>query len=152
MFMVEVVTGDLLEADVDAIVNAVNTKGVMGKGIALQFRQAFPENYAAYRAACKAGDVRLGTMFVVPTARPGRPRFIVNFPTKAHWKSRSRLADIEAGLRDLRRVIDEYEIESIALPALGCGLGGLDWADVRPLIEAALEDLPVRALAFEPPR
>ena len=148
--MVEFATGNLLEADVDALVNTVNTKGVMGKGIALQFRRAFPANYAAYRAACDAGDVRLGKMFVVMTGRLERPRLIINFPTKGHWRSRSRIADIEAGLQDLRRVIDEYGVESLALPPLGCGLGGLDWAEVRPRIEAALGDLPVKALVFEP--
>jgi O-acetyl-ADP-ribose deacetylase (regulator of RNase III) len=148
--VVEFVHGNLLEADVDALVNTVNTKGVMGKGIALQFRRAFPSNYESYRAACDAGDVRLGEMFVVTVGRLGRPRLIINFPTKGHWKSRSRIADIEAGLQDLRRVIEEYKVESVALPPLGCGLGGLDWADVRPRIEAALGDIPVRALVFEP--
>ena len=148
--MLEFVKGNLLEADVDALVNTVNTKGVMGKGIALQFRRAFPTNYEAYRAACEVGEVRLGRMFVVMTGRIGRPRLIINFPTKAHWKSRSRLADVEAGLQDLRRVIADYEVPSLALPPLGCGLGGLNWSDVRPRIEAALRDLPIRALVFEP--
>jgi O-acetyl-ADP-ribose deacetylase (regulator of RNase III) len=148
--MVEYVTGNLLEADVDALVNTVNTKGVMGKGIALQFRRAFPENYEAYRAACDVGEVQLGRMFVVMTGHLGRPRLIINFPTKKHWKSRSRIADIEAGLVDLRRVLDEHDVESLALPPLGCGLGGLEWSDVRPRIEAALADAPVHALVFEP--
>lgn len=148
--MIEFVTGNLLDANVDALVNTVNTKGVMGKGIALQFRRAFPENYTAYRAACAAGAVRLGQMFVVPTGRLGSPRLVINFPTKGHWRSRSRLDDIEAGLRDLRRVLVELEIESVALPPLGCGLGGLSWSDVRPKIEAALGDMPTHALVFEP--
>lgn len=146
----EFVTGNLLEADVEALVNTVNTKGVMGKGIALQFRRAFPENYKAYRAACDAGEVQLGRMFVAPTGYLGHPRLVINFPTKAHWKSRSRIADIDTGLVDLRRVIDEYEIGSLALPPLGCGLGGLEWAHVRPRIEAALADAPARVLVFEP--
>ena len=148
--MVEFVTGNLLEADADAFVNTVNTKGVMGKGVALQFKRAFPANFKAYRAACAAGEVKLGRMFVFDSGRLERPRYIINFPTKDHWRSRSRLADIETGLVDLRRVLEELEIESIALPPLGCGLGGLDWSDVRPRIEAALADLPVRALVFEP--
>jgi O-acetyl-ADP-ribose deacetylase (regulator of RNase III) len=148
--VVEFVSGNLLEADVDALVNTVNTKGVMGKGIALQFRRAFPENYEAYRAACDAGKVELGQMFVVRTGRLKGPRLIINFPTKAHWKSRSRLGDIEAGLRDLCRVLDEHDVESVALPPLGCGLGGLNWADVRPRIEAALKDMPVKTFVFEP--
>jgi O-acetyl-ADP-ribose deacetylase (regulator of RNase III) len=141
--------GNLLEADVDALVNTVNTKGVMGKGIALQFKRAFPDNYKAYRAACEAGDVQLGRMFVTAEGLIS-PRLIINFPTKGHWKSRSRLGDIEAGLQDLRRVVADYDIKSLALPPLGCGLGGLAWADVRPLIEAALGDLPVDAIVFEP--
>jgi O-acetyl-ADP-ribose deacetylase (regulator of RNase III) len=143
---VEFVSGNLLEADVEALVNPVNTKGVMGKGLALAFRRAFPANYETYRAACEAGEVRLGEMLVVKDGG----RLIVNFPTKGHWRSRSRLEDIEAGLRDLRRVLVEREVTSVAVPALGCGLGGLDWADVQPRIEAALDDLPVRALVHEP--
>ena len=148
--MVEFVTGNLLEAEVDALVNTVNTKGVMGKGVALQFRRAFPDNYKAYRAACAAGQVELGRMFVYQTGQLDRPRFIINFPTKAHWKSRSRLEDIEAGLEDLRRVLSELEVESVALPPLGCGLGGLRWSEVRPRIAYALTDLPVHVLVFEP--
>jgi O-acetyl-ADP-ribose deacetylase (regulator of RNase III) len=148
--VVEFVTGNLLEADVDALVNTVNTKGVMGKGVALQFKRSFPANFQAYRAACAAGEVKLGRMFVFDSGRLERPRYIINFPTKDHWRSRSRLADIETGLADLRRVLSELEIESVALPPLGCGLGGLDWSDVRPRIEAALADLSVRAVVFEP--
>jgi len=148
--VIEFVTGNLFEADIDALVNTVNTKGVMGKGVALQFKRAFPENYDAYRAACAAGRVQLGQMFVFDSGRLERPRYIINFPTKDHWRSRSHLADIEAGLEDLRRVLTELEIESVALPPLGCGLGGLRWSDVRPRIEQALAELPVRALVFEP--
>src|ERR1035438_1894294 len=148
--VVEFITGNLLEADADAFVITVNTKGVMGKGVALQFKRAFPANYKAYRAACAVGEVKLGRMFVFDTGRLERPRYIINFPTKDHWRSRSRLGDIEAGLQDLRRVLTELAIESVALPPLGCGLGGLDWTKVRPRIEAALADLPMRALVFEP--
>lgn len=148
--MVEFVKGNLLEADVDALVNTVNTKGVMGKGVALQFRRAFPANYTAYRAACAAGDVRLGRMFVFMTGQPEGPRAIVNFPTKDHWRSRSRLPDIEAGLSDLRRVLLKLDVRSVALPPLGCGLGGLRWSEVGPRIEQALADLPLRVLVYEP--
>jgi O-acetyl-ADP-ribose deacetylase (regulator of RNase III) len=147
--MIEFTSGNLLEADVDALVNTVNTVGVMGKGIALQFKQAFPDNYKAYQAGCKRGDVQLGKMFVV--SRVARPLYIINFPTKKHWKSRSRLHDIEAGLQDLVAVIQEKQISSIAIPALGCKNGGLDWQDVCPLIEAALAEVPdVRALIYPP--
>lgn len=149
--MIEEVSGNLLEADVDALVNTVNTVGVMGKGIALQFRMAFPENYEAYRRACKRGEVQPGHMFIVPTGERTGPRFIINFPTKRHWREGSRLPDIEAGLRDLVHVIQQHGIRSLALPPLGCGNGGLNWEEVRPLILKALAPLEhVRVLVFSP--
>lgn len=140
--MLTITRGNLLDADAEALVNAVNTVGVMGKGIALAFRQAYPENYAVYRAACAAGDLRLGRVHVHDHGRSGRHRYVVNFPTKGHWRSASRLSDIYAGLRDLTRVTRELSIRSLAVPALGCGNGGLEWSDVRPLIESAFEGLP----------
>lgn len=149
--VIEVGTGNLLTADVAALVNTVNTVGVMGKGIALQFKRAFPANYAAYRAACERGDVRLGKMFVFDTDRLGSPRYVINFPTKEHWRSRSTLADIHTGLADLVRVVGELDISSVAVPALGCGNGGLDWSAVRTMIEKAFTELPeVRVLLFAP--
>ena len=149
--MIEYVQGDLLSADVDALINTVNTVGVMGKGIALQFKQAFPKNFKQYEAACKRGDVQLGRMFVFDAGQLTRPRYIINFPTKGHWRARSRIRDIEAGLVDLHAVIEELGINSIALPPLGCGNGGLRWDDVRPRIEKALSDLTeTRILIFEP--
>jgi O-acetyl-ADP-ribose deacetylase (regulator of RNase III) len=140
--MITDVRGDLLSDDAEAIVNTVNTEGVMGKGIALQFKQRYPANFAAYRAACKRGEVRLGSMFVVPTGALEGPRYIVNFPTKGHWRERSRMSEVEAGLRDLVKVVRELGIRSIALPPLGCGNGGLEWSEVRPLIVNALDELP----------
>ncbi|MFE6967946.1 macro domain-containing protein [Isoptericola sp. NPDC057653] len=131
-------SGDLLEADVDALVNAVNTVGVMGKGLALQFRRAFPAMFDDYRQACRAGDVRVGRMHVWETGATSGPRFVVNFPTKEHWRSASRLAFVDDGLVDLAAVIRAQGIRSVAVPALGAGLGGLDWADVRPRVVAAL--------------
>jgi len=150
--MIEPGTGDLLRADVEALVNTVNTEGVMGKGIALQFKQAFPENFKAYKRACDHDEVRLGHMFVFDQGGlGGGPRYIINFPTKGHWKSKSKLGDVETGLRDLVRVIRERRIRSIAVPPLGCGNGGLRWEDVEPLIDAALSPLDtVRALVFSP--
>ncbi len=140
-----------MEANVEALVNTVNTVGVMGKGIALQFRQAFPRNYELYRSACKRGEVVPGRMFVVPTDRFENPKFIINFPTKRDWKQKSRIEDIDAGLLDLVKVIRREKIRSIALPPLGCGNGGLDWRDVRPRIERALADLSeVEILLYEP--
>ncbi len=146
--MIEITSGNLFDAEVEALVNTVNTVGVMGKGIALQFRQAFPENYKLYRAACQREEVRPGRMFV--TTRLTDPRFIVNFPTKRHWRGKSRMEDVEAGLTDLARVIEKRQIHSIAIPPLGCGNGGLAWTDVRPRIERALEALDVRVVLFEP--
>ncbi|MEV4727584.1 macro domain-containing protein [Micromonospora humida] len=143
--------GDLLTADVEALVNAVNTVGVMGKGIALRFKHAHPANYAAYRAACAAGEVRLGRMFVVDSGRAGRHRYVINFPTKGHWRAGAKLPDIQSGLSDLTRVVRERQIRSLAVPALGCGAGGLDWGVVQPMITRALADLPdVRVLVFPP--
>ncbi|MER7442295.1 macro domain-containing protein [Micromonospora avicenniae] len=149
--MITIRHGNLLDADAEALVNAVNTVGVMGKGIALAFKRTYPANYAAYRAACAAGTVRLGQMFVYDSGVPGRHRYVINFPTKRHWRSRSQLAGIAAGLQDLVRVVCERRITSVAVPALGYGNGGLDWAAVRPLIEVALADLDrVRVLLYPP--
>lgn len=139
--MLKLAQGDLLKANTEAIINTVNCVGVMGKGIALQFKQAFPANYEAYRRACEAGEVRLSEMFVFDTGSMIFPRYIINFPTKGHWKARSRLADVASGLDDLRRVLIERRIKSIAVPPLGCGNGGLDWADVEPLIREKLGSL-----------
>lgn len=143
-------TGNLLEADVDALVNTVNTVGIMGKGIALQFKRAFPENYETYRRACEDQTVRLGEMFVVETGALGRPRWIINFPTKRHWRTQSRLPDIASGLDALCATIREREIKSIAVPPLGCGSGGLDWADVLPLILTRLDDLDTEVQIYPP--
>jgi O-acetyl-ADP-ribose deacetylase (regulator of RNase III) len=141
--------GDLLAAPVDALVNPVNTEGVMGKGLALQFKRAFPEVFSSYARACKAGEVAIGRMHVVQ--RQASPRFIINFPTKRHWRQPSRLEFIDAGLRDLIARVRELVVGSIAVPPLGCGLGGLDWAEVRPRVEAAFDAVPdVRAFLFEP--
>jgi O-acetyl-ADP-ribose deacetylase (regulator of RNase III) len=123
----------------------------MGKGLALQFKQAYPGNFRAYQAACRNGEVRLGRMFVYEPGAQGRPRYLVNFPTKGHWRSKSRLDDIRTGLADLRQVILDRGITSIAVPPLGCGNGALNWQDVRPLITEALGDLPgVRVLVYPP--
>lgn len=143
-------SGDLLKADADALVNTVNTVGVMGKGIALQFKKAFPANFKAYAKACKEDEVALGKMFVVDNGRLTTPRWIINFPTKGHWRSKSRMADIDRGLDDLARVIVELGITSVALPPLGCGNGGLEWTDVEPLIRRKLEGLSATVQLFAP--
>ncbi len=133
--------GNLLDAVADALVNTVNTVGIMGKGIALQFKQAYPDNFRKYEAACRRNEVQLGKMFVFETGLLAKPHYIINFPTKGHWRARSKLNDIRSGLADLRHVILDYDIKSIAVPPLGCGNGGLKWSDVQPLIAEALGDL-----------
>lgn len=149
--MIEFTQGNLLDAEADALVNTVNCVGVMGKGLALQFKQAFPENFHAYERACRAGEVKPGHMLTVPTGKLTGSKCIVNFPTKRHWRSDSRIEDIEAGLAALVQEIQRLGIKSIAVPPLGCGNGGLPWEDVRPRIEAALGQLPgVRVLLYGP--
>ena len=142
--------GNLLEARVDAIVNTVNTVGVMGKGLALQVKAAFPAVDAAYRDACERGEVRIGHMHVVPMPTL-QPRFVINFPTKEHWRNPSRLEYVTSGLKDLVRVVAELGIRSIAVPPLGCGSGGLDWDTVKGEITSALGTLEgVDVVVFEP--
>jgi O-acetyl-ADP-ribose deacetylase (regulator of RNase III) len=149
--MIRYAAGNLLLADVDALVNTVNTVGVMGKGVALQFKEAFPANFLAYEEACKRGEAQIGKMFVTETGRLDGPRWIINFPTKKDWRHPSKLEYVRAGLVDLVNVVREREIRSIALPPLGCGHGGLDWSQVKQAIEAAMADLPeVEAVVFQP--
>ena len=150
--MIEFKVGDLFAADVEALVNAVNCVGVMSRGVALQFKRAFPENFKAYAERCKYHEMRPGEVFVFEMANLGNPRYIINFPTKRHWRGKSRMEDIESGLKSLVRAIGERGIRSVALPALGSGLGGLDWSqDVRPMLAASLSELPdVRVVVFEP--
>ena len=149
--MIKEATGNLLRADAEALVNTVNTEGVMGKGIALQFKKAYPAMYDAYRKAAKGGEIRLGRVQVWPTGHMTGPKYVINFPTKGHWKSKSKLKDIEEGLSDLVDVIQRLEIESIAVPPLGCGNGGLAWRDVQPRIIEAFEKVPdVEVLLFAP--
>ena len=149
--MIEVRQGDLFDDPAEALVNTVNCEGVMGRGIALQFKRRFPKNYEAYAKACKRGEVVPGRVFVFETGALMGPQFILNFPTKRHWRMASRMEDIEAGLRDLVRIVRELGIVSVAIPPLGCGLGGLSWPEVRAQIEAAFQTLPeVRVSLYAP--
>jgi len=149
--MIRYAQGDILESEAEALVNTVNCVGVMGKGVALQFKKAFPANFRTYASACKHGQVVPGRMFVFETGAPAGPRCIINFPTKRHWRGESRIEDIEAGLSNLIEVVRARGIRSVAVPPLGCGLGGLQWGAVRPLIERALAALPgVDVVVFEP--
>jgi O-acetyl-ADP-ribose deacetylase (regulator of RNase III) len=150
--MIKITQGNLLKAPAEALVNTVNTVGVMGKGIALQFRQAFPEMYRAYEKTCKDGDLQLGQVQVFDLGGlVGGPRWIINFPTKGHWRANSRLIDVENGLADLVAKVRKLGIHSIAIPPLGCGNGGLDWNEVRPRIEQAFATLSnVDVIIYEP--
>jgi O-acetyl-ADP-ribose deacetylase (regulator of RNase III) len=149
--MIELTTGDILKADAEALVNTVNCDGFMGRGIAAQFKRAFPASFKVYEQACKRGEVQPGRMLIVRTEAECGPRWIVNFPTKRHWRNRSRLEDIDAGLTALVADIDRLGIRSIAIPPLGCGLGGIAWSEVRPRIERAFAaHSEVRVLLFEP--
>src|ERR1700741_3370805 len=140
--MVDFRTGDILRTDAEALVNTVNCVGIMGRGVALQFKKAFPANFKAYEASCKRHDVQPGKMFVFETGFVGNPKFIINFPTKRHWKGKSRIEDIESGLSALAEVIRERQIKTVAMPPLGSGLGGLHWPDVRRRIEDFARQLP----------
>lgn len=149
--MIELTQGDILQADAEALVNTVNCVGVMGRGIALQFKKRFPENFKRYKAACDNKELTPGKMFIHDLNRLYNPRYVVNFPTKRHWKGKSRMVDIEAGLQILVEEVLKRDIHSIAIPPLGCGLGGLRWEDVRVRIEEAFQDLnEVRVLLYEP--
>ena len=150
--MIELKQGDILRAKAEALVNTVNCVGVMGRGIALQFKKAFPENYfKEYQAACDKKELLPGKMLVHNLNRLHNPRYIIDFPTKRHWKGKSRMEDIEVGLQALVAEVRSKEIRSIAIPPLGCGLGGLHWGDVRAKIEQAFQDVGnVQVLLYEP--
>lgn len=150
--MITFTEGNLLDAEVEALVNTVNTVGVMGKGIALMFKEAFPENTLAYQTASKREEVEVGRMFVTERLELlGGPKWIINFPTKKHWRHPSKIEWIELGLTDLRRVIESKKLRSIAIPPLGSGNGGLNWSEVRALIQRQLGSLhDVEILVYEP--
>lgn len=149
--MLKIRRGDILKSDAEALVNTVNCVGVMGRGIALQFRKEYPENFKQYEKACEHGEVEPGKMLVHDRQRLDHPRYIINFPTKRHWRGKSRIDDIRSGLKALIEEVRAREIMSIAVPPLGCGLGGLDWDEVRPLIVTAFEGIPqVTVELYEP--
>lgn len=151
--------GNLFTEKVEALVNTVNTVGVMGKGIALQFKERYPKNFEAYKMAYKKGELEVGKMLVTPTMELQNPKYIINFPTKQHWRGKSQMRFVEEGLKDLVEVIQLYKIQSIAIPPLGCGNGGLKWENVKPLmekelfgltIEVANQETEVEFILFEP--
>lgn len=148
--MIEYKNGDILREDVEAIVNTVNCVGIMGRGLALQFKNKFPQNFKEYQLACTNKEVQLGKMFVHQTGQLINPKYIINFPTKGHWKQNSKIEDISNGLDDLITIIEKYSIKSIAIPPLGSGLGGLDWKMVKKLIEEKLKNINCTIILFEP--
>ncbi len=148
--MIQFTQGNLLEAKAEALVNTVNTVGIMGKGIALMFKERFEDNFCQYAAACKSGQVQTGKMFVTAPRELEGPRWIINFPTKQHWRTPSQLEWVTDGLQDLRRFLVDKQVKSVAIPPLGAGNGGLDWSTVRARIDEALGDLDVQITVFEP--
>jgi O-acetyl-ADP-ribose deacetylase (regulator of RNase III) len=150
--MIKFKRGDIIAEDAEALVNSVNCVGIMGRGVALQFKNAFPENFRAYERACQRNDLEPGRLLVFETEQLSNPKYIINFPTKRHWRGKSRISDIEQGLEALVSEIKRLGIRSVAIPPLGSGLGGLKWSDVRPKIEAAARALGdnVRVTIFEP--
>lgn len=149
--MIEYIKGNILKADVEALVNTVNCVGTMGKGIALQFKKAWPENNTAYEKSCRQGKLQPGKLLVFSTDMMMNPRYIINFPTKKHWRGKSRYEFIEQGLETLIEEVRSHHIHSIAIPPLGCGLGGLEWNRIRNMIERHFSSLSeVKVLVFEP--
>ena len=148
---IKYVSGDLLTYPAEAIINTVNCVGVMGKGIALQFKQKYPENFRNYAKECKAGNVTTGKMLVYDCGMLSEnPRYIINFPTKQHWRNNSKIEYITSGLDDLVNVIEKYQIKSIAIPQLGCGNGGLIWEEVEDIIIDRLSHLNIEVFIFAP--
>lgn len=149
--MIKYITGDILESNADALINTVNTVGVMGKGIALQFKKAYYNNYKAYVEACKRNEIQIGKVFIVKDSNLNSGvKYIINFPTKKDWRKPSEYSFIDAGLDDLIRVLKEYKIKSVAIPPLGAGNGGLEWEKVKKIIEHKLSNLDVEIIVFEP--
>ena len=147
--MIEYVTGNMFDADVESLVNPVNCVGVMGRGLALQFKNLYPDNFKFYKTACNKANVVVGRMFIFETKLDKNPKYIINFPTKDQWRNNSLYSYISSGLIDLKYVVQKLDINSIAIPPIGCGLGGLDWNIVRSNIEETFLDLNnVRVLIY----
>lgn len=148
--MIEYKRGNIFKENVEALINTVNCVGIMGRGLALQFKNKFPDNYQEYVKVCKKNQVVPGKMFVYKTNQLLNPKYIINFPTKRHWRSKSKIEDIQNGLDDLKRVIKEFNITSIAIPPLGSGLGGLEWEEVKKIIEQKLQNIDSKIIVYEP--
>lgn len=149
--MIKYITGNILESDAKALINTVNTVGVMGKGIALQFRKAYQNNFKAYAMACKRNEVSIGKLYVTKDSNlASGEKYIINFPTKTDWRKPSEYSYIESGLDDLIKVLLRHNIKSVAIPPLGAGNGGLEWEKVKKIIERKLSSLNVEIFVYEP--
>ncbi|GHT68716.1 Appr-1-p processing protein [Bacteroidia bacterium] len=149
--MIHYTKGNILDSDAQALVNTVNTVGVMGKGIALQFKNAFPNNFKAYEDACKRKEIAIGKLFVSKDRNLNSgEKIIINFPTKKDWRKSSEYSYIEDGLDDFLKVIEKEQIKSVALPPLGAGNGGLEWEKVKQLLELKLSTLNIDIYVYEP--
>ena len=150
--MIHFVKGNLFDTQCEAIVNTVNCVGVMGKGVALQCKNEYPENYRSYRERCRKGELQPGTLLVLrdTSLRTGHQKTIVNFPTKTDWRLPSRYEYVDKGLSALRTFLQTGKVKSIAIPPLGCGCGGLKWEIVKVEIKNFLADLPVDIFIYEP--
>jgi len=149
--MIKYTKGNIFDSDTDALVNTVNTVGIMGKGIALQFKKAYPNNFKAYQNACKKGEIEVGKVFVYADKNIDTgEKIIINFPTKKHWRKPSEYSYITEGLTDLIKIIEESGIKSIAIPPLGSGNGGLQWENVKKIIEEKLGTLDTEIVVYEP--
>ncbi len=142
--MIKYIKGNLFDSNAQTLVNPVNTVGVMGKGIALEFKKRYPEMFKAYKEVCGKNMLYIGKLMLYKD----KDHLILNFPTKKHWKDPSKLQYIEKGLLEFRKNYANYNIKSIAFPKLGCGNGNLKWEEVKPLIEKYLNDLPIEIYIY----
>lgn len=148
--MIKFTRGNILQSDSMAIVNTVNCVGVMGKGLALQFKKEHPQNFIEYKEVCERKELVPGKIFVYHTKALLGTQYILNFPTKRHWKDKSQIDDIAIGLKNMIGVLNNYNISSVSVPALGCGLGGLDWGDVKKLILDTFNNSNITIVVYEP--
>lgn len=148
--MLEFTTGNILRAETEALVCPVNCSGVLGSGLALQFKRVFARNFFNYKEKCQNGEVKPGKMLVFETMRQSGPKYIINFPIKDHWQDKASIATIETGLTDLKKTIKDLNIQSIAIPALGVGYGMLQWEEVKQLIKSTLGNINAHIIVFGP--
>lgn len=148
--MIHFITGDIFESNASAIINTVNLVGIMGKGLALQFKKRYPENFKAYKLACQNGSIGIGKLFVTKTGADENIRYIINFPTKKDWRKPSEYVYIEEGLNDLERIIEQLNLKSVAIPPLGAGNGGLEWSVVRQMITDRFSGSATDIFVYEP--